>query len=79
MIRMNRAYFDLANKRISSKESFVIIVKAANDILADLTIISENDMWNPIEYVEAGGVMVDIKTAVARITKKQDRKQECLS
>lgn len=73
VIRMNRAYFDLANKRITSKTCFIEIVKAANDVLADLTIISENDMWSPIEFIEVGGIMADIKMAVARIIKKAER------
>ena len=73
MIKMNRAYFDFANKRTTSKECFIEIVRAANNILADLAIISENDMWNPIEFIEVGGIMVDIKATVARIMKKQEK------
>lgn len=70
VLEMNAAYFDLANKRVEAKDAFVTIVKNANLVLADLTVVSEVKLWSPIELMEVGGLMVDIKMCVARIIKK---------
>lgn len=70
MLEMNQAYFDLVNKRVSIKDAFVEIIKCTNLILADLTVLSEIGMWSPIELMEIGGIMIDIKMCVARIMKK---------
>ena len=69
-MEMNAAYFDFVNKRVNSRDAFVTIVGAANKILSDLTILSEIGLWSPIELMEVGGVMIDMKTCVARIIKK---------
>ena len=67
---MNYAYFDLANGRGGKKAQLVRIVENTNVILADLTMLQELDLWNPIELVEVGGIMVDIKVSIRRLVKK---------
>ena len=69
---MNYAYFDLANRRGEKKDHLVRIVESANLVLADLTMLQELGLWHPIEMVEAGSLMVDIKASIRRLTKKEE-------
>ena len=69
---MNYAYFDLANRRGEKKDHLVRIVESANTILANLTMLQELELWHPIEMVEAGSLMVDIKASIRRLTKKEE-------
>jgi len=41
-------------------------------VLADLTMLQELELWHPIEMVEAGSLMVDIKASIRRLTKKEE-------
>lgn len=70
VLEINQAYFDFVNKRVEAKEAFVTMVKNTNLVLADLTVLSEIKVWSPIELMEIGGAMVDIKMCVARIIEK---------
>lgn len=69
---MNVSYFELANGRGSKKEHLIKIVEDVNRILADLTIIQELEILNPLESVEIGSIMVDIKMSVRRVIDKTE-------
>ncbi|MBQ2695550.1 hypothetical protein IJG04_02875 [Candidatus Saccharibacteria bacterium] len=73
---MNDAYFEMANSRGEKKEHLINIVKSANVILNELTMIQELEVWSPLEVVEVGGLMIDLKASVERIIKRGDKTED---
>ena len=45
-------------------------------ILNELTMIQELEVWSPLEVVEVGGLMIDLKASVERIIKRGDKTED---
>ena len=73
---MNYCYFDMANGRGDKQKYLIKIVEEANAVLAILTLIQELEIWNPVEIVASGSVMIDIKMSVKRIVNRAKNREE---
>ena len=76
IMEMNYCYFDMANGRGDKQKYLIKIVEEANAVLAILTLIQELEIWNPIEIVASGSVMIDIKMSVKRIVNRAKNREE---
>ena len=68
---INKAYFEITNSRGEIKEHFKVIVEKCNEILVYLTMIKEIDAWSPLELIQVGGMVVDLKSAIKRLATKK--------
>lgn len=64
ILDMNQKYFALVNARLPAQECYNAIVVDANSLMGDLMVVGELKLWNPIETVEVGSQIIDLKMCV---------------